>query len=67
MKRFAVMLAASALFPAALFGATCSDYLNIVESAVENLVENLGWDPKKSYNFVCESGYFVNYCSFGGV
>ena len=29
--------------------------------------ENLGWDPKKSYNFVCESGYFVNYCSFGGM
>lgn len=37
MKRFAVMLAASALFPAALFGATRSDYLDIVESAVENL------------------------------
>jgi hypothetical protein len=30
-------------------------------------VENLGRDPKKSYNFVCESGYFVNYCSFGGM
>ena len=25
--------------------------------------ENLGRDPKKSYNFFCESGYFVNYCS----
>ena len=37
MKRFAVMLAASALSPAALFGATRSDYLDIVESAVENL------------------------------
>ena len=23
--------------------------------------ENLGCDPKKNYNFVCESGYFVNY------
>ena len=45
MKRFAVMLAASALFPAALFGATRSDYLDIVESAVENLGENLGTHP----------------------
>ena len=35
MKRFAVMLAASALFPSALFGATRSDYLDIVESAVD--------------------------------
>lgn len=35
MKRFAVMLAASALFPEALFGAPRSDYLDIVESAVD--------------------------------
>ena len=49
MKRFAVMLAASALSPAVLFGATRSDYLDIVESAVENLgthpLENLGTHP----------------------
>ena len=32
-----------------------------------DFVKNLGRDPKKSYNFVCESGYFVNYCSFGGM
>ena len=44
--------------------------LEITESAeadLDQITENMGRDPKKSYNFVCESRDFVNYCSFGGM